>query len=126
MGEETKTDFPETPRQAKEDPDIQTYERITGRFPGDRDYRIIIDTIRLLREKHGATLETFLQLYWIAWSTRKTKEGKPYSPSSLVWLCEWAMQGTIPSANGHEPQQGETKTKTQDVIRKVAQRANAH
>lgn len=123
VGEETKTKIPETPKEANEDPDIQTYVRISGRFPGARDYRVIIETIRFLREKHGATLETVLQPYWTAWSTRKTKDQKPYSPASLVWLCEWAMQGTIPSANGHEPAFGELKQNTLDVIKKVA--ANA-
>jgi hypothetical protein len=104
-GEETKstTWVPETPRQAASHPDIKTFEQITGRFPGDRDYEKIIDTIQFLREKHGEKLIEFLKPYWIAWSTRKTKDGKPYSPSNLVWLCEWAMQEEIPKTNGSEP-----------------------
>lgn len=125
MGEETKTEptgndwIPETPREAMSHPDIKTYEQITGRFPGDRDYRVIIDTIRFLREKHGATLEDFLKPYWTAWSTRKTKDNKPYSTSSLVWLCEWAMQGDVPKANGHEPQQNWSPIPSAEETRKM-------
>jgi hypothetical protein len=122
-GEETKTVvediLPVTPRQAASHPDIKAYEQITNRFPGDRDYRVIIDTIRFLREKHGANLQEFLTPYWTAWSTRKTKDNKPYSQSSLVWLCEWAMQGEIPRANGHEPQQTWTPIPNVEATRKM-------
>lgn len=112
--------MPTTPKQAKEHPDIQAYERVSGQFPGVRNYGVIVETIQFLRKQYGANLEEFLMPYWAAWSTRRTKDGRKYSPSSLVWLCEWAMQGEIPSANGHEPQiKG---GKRSDVIRKVAQR----
>ena len=125
VGEETNW-IPETPKDAVEHPDIQIYQKVSGRFPGQRDYATVIKTIHYLREKQGEGIVDYLTPYWTAWSTRKTKENKPYSPSSLVWLCEWAMQSEIPKANGHEPKQGESNTQTQDVIRKVAQRANAH
>lgn len=116
MGEETKG-YPETPKQAMAHPDIQVYERVTKGIPGMRDYRTVIDTIQSLREKHGSNLDEYLIPYWTAWSTRKTKEGKPYSPTSMVWLCEWAVRGEIPRANGHEPKMDQS---TSDVIRKVA------
>jgi hypothetical protein len=118
--------IPETPAQAAEHPDIVTYQQISGRFPGERDYGSIIETMQYLRKKHGDKLTEVLTPYWTAWSTRKAKGGKPYNPASLVWLYEWAMQGTIPSANGHEPQYGETKIDRKAIIRKVAQNANAH
>jgi len=110
--------IPETPRQAKEHPDIQAFESVCGRFPGARDYETIIDTIRYLREQHGDVV-TYLKPYWTAWSTRKAKDGKPYSQASLVWLCEWAMQGEIPKANGHEPRSGETNQDKQAIKNKV-------
>ena len=116
-GEETQ--IPETPRQAAEHPDIQVYEQISGRFPGERDYRVIIETMQYLREKHGPSLTDYLAPYWTAWSTRKTKDKRPYSKSSLVWLCEWAMQGEIPRANGHEPQSGELLDRA-SIIKKVS------
>lgn len=124
-GEETKpvedTDWiPETPKQASEHPDIQTYQRISGRFPGVRDYQGVIETVRFLREQHGDRLDEFLKPYWLAWSTRKNKDNRPYNPASLVWLYEWAMQGDIPKANGHEPKIGEDR---KTIIRKVAQHA---
>lgn len=121
-GEETTIPIPTTPRQAAEHPDIQAFERISGRFPGERDYQPIIETVQYLRNKHG-DVETYLQPFWTAWSTRKTKDGKPYSVKSLVWLYEWAMQGEIPKANGHEPQIGEMKSSKEDAIRKVMQHA---
>jgi len=110
-GEKTKPVnwIPETPKQAANHPDIKTYEQVSGRFPGDRDYLKVIETIQFLRDKHGDQLIEFLKPYWTAWSTRKNKDGKLYQPSSLVWLCEWAMQGEIPKVNGHEPKNSETK-----------------
>lgn len=118
-----KLEIPSTPRQAMANPYIQAYKQITGGFPGENDYGMIIDTFRYFQEEHGEGYVDYLMPYWTAWSTRKGKDGKPYNPGSRVWYCEWAMQGEIPRANGHEPKTGETKTKNQDVIRKVAQRA---
>ena len=107
--------IPETVREAMEHPDIQLYKQITNGFPGDKNYRPIVEAIQHLRKTHGSNLTEYLMPYWTAWSTRKTKEGKPYSPASLVWLCEWAMQGSMPSANGHEPKQGQNWTPIPDV-----------
>lgn len=116
MGEGAVTvTVPETPRQAAEHPDIQLYAKITNGFPGDKNYRVIVETIQHLREKHGSNLTDYLMRFWTAWSTRKTKDGKPYSASSLVWLCEWAMQGSVPSANGHEPKPTQNWTPIPDV-----------
>ena len=118
-GEETKTPaipMPTTPRQAAEHPDIQAFKRVSGRFPGEHDYVPVIETIQYLREQHG-DVEAYLKQYWLAWSTRKTKDGKPYSLKSLVWLYEWAMQGEIPTANGHEPKMS---VKVASVDQKVA------
>jgi hypothetical protein len=67
----------------------------------------------------------FLKPYWMAWSTRQTKDHKLYSPSSLIWLCEWAMQEEIPRANGHEPKSGEGSS-MDEVIRKVAKNARTN
>lgn len=120
VGEGTNDSWiPETPKQAASHPDIMAYKRVCGGFPGERDYAKIIETIQFLRGKHGDKLEETLKPYWSAWSTRKTKDGKPYSPHSLVWLCEWAMQGEIPRTNGHEPK----RTHNKDIIRKAAQHA---
>lgn len=126
VGEGTKTVWiPETPRQAKEHPDIQAFERVCGCFPGERDYQKIVETMQYLRSKHGDKLEEFLNPFWTAWSTRQTKEGKPYSKKSYVWFYEWAMQGEIPRANGHEPHASKTReTRNRTAIEQVAERLN--
>lgn len=127
MGEETNIQIPATPRQAMANPYIQAYQKITGGFPGERDYAIIIDTFKYLEDQHGEKYAEYLVPYWTAWSTRKTKDGVPYKKNSRVWYCEWAMQGDIPKANGHEPKVGENKTKNEDAIRKVmAHATNNH
>jgi len=95
--------IPETPAQAMEHPDILAFQKVCSRIPGQRDYAVVIETIQFLRKKHGDQLDETLKPYWLAWSTRKTKDHKPYNPSSLVWLCEWAVNGQIPQANGSEP-----------------------
>jgi hypothetical protein len=122
-GEETNW-IPETPKEAASHPYIRIYQQITKRFPSEQDYGLIIETMQYLHEKHASDLTEYLFPFWTAWSTRKTKDRKPYSTKSLVWLCEWAMQESVPSANGHEPQSGETKSASNmAVIQKVAQHA---
>lgn len=103
VGEGEEIPIPETVKQAMEHPDIQAFQKVCERIPADKNYAAVIDAIRYLRKEHGAELVDFLKPYWLAWSTRKTKDGKLYSKNSVVWLCEWAMQGEIPSANGSEP-----------------------
>jgi hypothetical protein len=98
-GEETK--IPDSPAQAMQHSDIQAFKSICGRIPGTRDYAVVIETIRLLRKAHGDKLAEAIKPYWLAWSTRTNKQtGKPYDPASLVWLCEWAVNGQIPT-NGN-------------------------
>lgn len=126
-GEETTSAaewIPETVREASQHPYIQLYQEITNGFPGDGNYRSIVEVFGILKQR-GLDLREYLPPFWQAWSTRKTSEGKPYKKNSPVWYAEWAMSGKIPSANGHEPQLGEKarqKTQRSDVIRKVAQR----
>jgi len=103
--------IPESPAQAKTHPDIQTFQAICGRIPGVRDYELVISTIQLLRAKHGAQLIEAVKPCWLAWSTRKTKNGRKYDAASLVWLTEWAVNGQIPPANGREPAGAEDRGK---------------
>lgn len=91
--------FPKTPREAVEHPDIKVFQEICGRVPGERDYALVIDTIRFLRGKHGAKLIANVTPYWLAWSSRKGKNGKKYNPAMLVWLTEWAVNDEIPGEN---------------------------
>ena len=115
-GEETnEIEIPVTPRQAIANQYIQAYNRITGVFPGDRDYAVIIDAFKYLQEQQGENYVDYLVPYWTAWSTRKTKDGVPYKKNSRVWYCEWAMQGDIPKANGHEPKMSKAASVDQKV-----------
>lgn len=97
--------IPDTPRQAQEHPLLKIFTSVCGRVPGKHDYRPVIDTIAIL----GATyprrddLIAFLGPYWIAWSTRKTSEGKPYDQRSIVWLTEWAINREIPPERTTRP-----------------------
>ena len=94
--------LPRTPAQAVEHPDIQVFQQICGRIPGDRDYALVIDTIRFLRGRYKERLIDQVTPYWLAWSGRKNKDGKKYNPAILVWLTEWAVNEQIPD-DGNEP-----------------------
>jgi len=119
-----ETDWvPETPAQAMKHPDIKVFKAVCGRIPGSYKYELVIETIRLLRAKHGDNLVDELKPYWLAWSSRKGRNGRNYDPSSLVWLTEWAVNDEIPRANGSEPK---TQSNNQDIIRKVAQNAKSN
>lgn len=96
------TPLPKTPKQAVEHPDIMVFEKICGRIPGDRDYALVIDTIRFLRGKHRDQLVEKVTPYWLAWSGRKSKDGKKYNPATLVWLTEWAVNDELPD-DGPKP-----------------------
>jgi hypothetical protein len=92
--------IPETPAQAMDDPDIVVYSEVSGRIPGVSQYKTVIDTVGYLRKAKNLTYEmaiTYLAPYWLAWSSRKTRDGKPYDPSNLSWLTEWAMNGSVPA-----------------------------
>jgi hypothetical protein len=55
--------------------------------------------VRFIRKARNLTYETeitYLTPYWLAWSSRKRVDGKPYDPSNLTWLTEWAVNGSIP------------------------------
>ena len=93
---EGETPLPLNPLQASQHPDIMEYEHVTGRIPGVREYKIVIDTIRFLRQRHGPKLYEKVTPYWLAWVSRKARDGRPYDPASLVWLTEWAVNETIP------------------------------
>ena len=95
--------LPDTPAQAVHDPDIAVFSAACGRIPGSRDYATVIDTIRLLRERKGlddSALAQALKPYWLAWSSRKRTDGRPYDPANLTWFSEWALNETIPPAAG--------------------------
>ena len=101
---ELPLDLPDTPAQAQAHPDIRLYVAVTGgRLPGRPQYQAVIDSIRFLRARHqldDAALQAWLAPYWIAWSTRKRLDGRPYDPGNLTWLTEWALNRSIPPSGG--------------------------
>lgn len=112
MGGETK--IPKTMKEAASHPDIRLFQIVTGGtlknghiiggvFPGEKYYRPIVEVMQHLRRKHGEGLREYLEPFWLAWSTRKTKDKKPYSKTNPTWLVEWAFQGEAPTTNGNEP-----------------------
>jgi hypothetical protein len=104
VGEGETNWIPETPKQAQAHPDIQAFHEICSRTPGQRDYGLVIETIQLLRAQHGDQLVDKVKPFWLAWSGRRNKQtGKPYDPTSLVWLTEWAVNNEIPPVNGTQP-----------------------
>jgi hypothetical protein len=98
--------LPTTPKEAMLHPDIRVFREASGRIPGLKEYELVIQTVQLLRQKipEEKALVAYLGPFWVAWSGRKTKNGRPYDASSLVWLTEWAVNDHIPASNGSEPQ----------------------
>ncbi|MFN2120717.1 MAG: hypothetical protein ACK2T0_10025 [Anaerolineales bacterium] len=100
---EQAPDFPVTPAEAMEHPDIRLFQQACGRIPGSSQYRTVIETMRHFRQMHGPATVEHLRPFWLAWSSRKRlSDGQPYDPASLTWLTEWALNGAIP------PQKGQT------------------
>jgi hypothetical protein len=102
------TKLPETPAQAMDDPIIRIFSEVTGRIPGVAQYKTVIETILYIRKNiagSGKLLSVvdYLKPYWLAWSGRKSQTGKPYNPSNITWLTEWAINASIPPIGGEKP-----------------------
>lgn len=98
--------YPETPLEASRHPDMKVFRQVSGVIPGLSDYKVVIDAVRLLRKTHPheEELETYLLPFWLAWESRKTKDGKPFGKTNPTWLTEWAVNNTIPAfTNGQRP-----------------------
>jgi hypothetical protein len=96
---EESLDLPRTPAEAMEHPDVQVYTAVTGPIPGLAQYQAGIEVVRLLRVRQkldGAALRTYLAPYWLAWSSRKRLDGRPYDPGNTTWLAEWVLNESIP------------------------------
>jgi len=118
-----KGETPKTPAEAAQDPDIQVFQKTTGgRIPGLYQYELVIDSVRLLRERKklgDKELAEHLRPFWLAWRSRKRKDGREYDPANITWLTEWAVNGSIPETQTQkDPEQNNL-----EVIRQVARRA---
>jgi hypothetical protein len=101
--------LPDSPAEAMLHPDVRVYSAVTGgRIPGLSQYRQVIEAVRFVRareELSDGALAAWLKPYWLAWTSRKRLDGRPYDPANLTWLTEWALNGTIPPPGGpREPE----------------------
>ena len=98
--EEDTIDFPNTPKEAMDHPDVKAFAAVTdGRIPGAAQYQAVIEAVRLVRAREKLDeegLREYLAQFWLAWSGRKRKDGRPYDPGNITWLTEWALNGAIP------------------------------
>jgi len=56
------------------------------KIPGLSQYRTVIETVRLLRARErmdDAALRIYLGPYWLAWSSRKRLDGRPYDQGNI-------------------------------------------
>jgi hypothetical protein len=110
--------LPGSPAEALAHPDLQVFLAATGgRVPAMEQYRIVIETVRLLRtgkRLDDAGLAAYLEPFWRAWTSRRRRDGKPYDRGNISWLTEWAVNGALPSTAPAET--------SADVIRSVARR----
>jgi hypothetical protein len=110
--------LPRSPAEALAHPDLQVFLAATGgRVPAMEQYRVVIETVRLLRtgkRLDDAALAAYLEPFWRAWTGRRRRDGKPYDRGNISWLTEWAVNGAMP---GNTPAESPA-----DVIRSVARR----
>ena len=96
--------LPRSPAEALLHPDVQVFVALTGgRIPGLSQYQTVIETVRLLRQRAKlgeAELRAYLAPFWLAWSSRKRLDGRPYDRGNITLLAEWALNGSIPPAGG--------------------------
>lgn len=121
QGEEKPEGVPRSPIEVMLHPDVRVFAAVTGgRIPGLSQYRAVIEAVRFLRGREkldDQVLAVYLALFWLAWSSRKRLDGRPYDPGNITWLTEWALNGTVPPG-----MEAGTKKDKVKVIREVARR----
>jgi len=121
-GEEKPLTVPRSPVEAMLHPDVRVFAVVTGgRIPGLAQYRAVIEAVRFLRGREkldDQALAVYLAPFWLAWSSRKRLDGRPYDPGNITWLTEWVLNGAVPLSKDA----GSKKDKV-EVIREVARRA---
>jgi len=75
---------------------IQVYSSVTGQtaIPGG-ELPKVLPAMDGLRTKYPTveTMTAYLKPYFENWKTRKTKDGRHYSPSNCAWLYDLAIAG---------------------------------
>lgn len=93
--------IPQSPLEAEKHPLIAIFQRGCDYSPPSKEYKNVIDIFGLIKNRY----ETFEEItndikkYSIAWTSRKTKTGKQYPISNLVWFKEWLLNENIPPYN---------------------------
>jgi hypothetical protein len=67
----------------------------------------LVFEMRAHKQLDEAALTVYLTPFWLAWSTRKRQDGRPYDPGNITWLTEWALNGTIPPGGGSKGAEAE-------------------
>lgn len=88
--------LPQTPKEAQEHPYIKPYINVCGKTPGERDYKMIIDSVELLVNRWNSKFTEMAEPYWLAWKARG------YGLTNPAWL-EWAINEHIPPKTKKEP-----------------------
>ncbi len=90
--------LPQTPKQAADHPELKSVRAVCGVLAGREDYAPVIDGVHLLRARfpEEAELAAYLGRFWVAWSGRKSRNGRRYSRTNFTWLTEWAVNDYIP------------------------------
>lgn len=91
--------IPASPKEAIDHLLIKPFFEISGVYPAKSDYRCVIDASALLLEQAEWSVEALVQkgmLFWIAWQSRKTKNGGSYDPTNPAWFTEWMVNDYIP------------------------------
>ena len=100
QGEGEPSVLPTSPAEAMVNPDVRVFAQATGgRIPGLSQYRSVIEAVRFLRAREkldDKALAKYLVPYWLAWSSRKRVDGRPYDPGNITWLVEWALNKSAP------------------------------
>jgi hypothetical protein len=90
-------------KQAYELPAISQYRRVTGRDPG------LPELSEIYARLNGTGMsDEHLTRFWVVWTTRKTKSGKPYRRDNPAWL-DWALSDSIPAETKREPKSRSAK-----------------
>jgi hypothetical protein len=99
--------IPRSPGEAMVHPDLRVFAAVTGgRIPGLKDYRAVIDAVRILRQKKrldDLALAAYLAPFWRTWSSRKRQDGRPYDKANISWLTDWALNGSMPDEKKKKP-----------------------
>jgi hypothetical protein len=99
-----------TPKTAGEIPEIQIYQEITGRFPAESQWSLIVELICQVKSEQKLTHDQaveYLRPFWRGWLVAGSQ-----NPRSLVWLSEWALSGKIPRHAGGNSSSGNGRPKS--------------